>query len=106
MKRLLFLLPVLLLAGGCADRDLKELKSINAEQRHQVDQLLNAHQEALTQLSAQLDRQAQNEADRRTEGRTNELATGTMIVLGCALAVTLTMLLRKRGPTNANQPEA
>ena len=104
MKRLLILIPVLLLLNACdEDPQVQELKSITAEQRQQVDRLLESHQTAVSQLSVQLNRQAQAEAAQHVAVRSHELSTATMIVLGCSLAVTFTMLLRRRGQ-NANQP--
>lgn len=96
MNRLVFMLSLLLLSS-CEDPEIRELKQQNAEQRQQVDKLLQAHQSTVDELAVHLNRQAQQEAEQHTESRNHELCSATVIILGCALAVTLALLLRKGG---------
>ena len=98
MKYCACLLLLALLAGGCdEDPEVTELKAVNAQQRFQVDRLLESHQVVLDQLAVQLGREAQQEAESETASRFHDLGTGTLVVLGCGLAVTLVLLVRKRG---------
>ena len=65
--------------------------------------LLETRKATVDQLSVQLSREAQIAAEQKLTSRSRELGSATMIVLGCALAVTLTLLVRLRGQ-NANVP--
>lgn len=98
MKYSALLLLLALLGGGCAeDPEIRDLKAVSAQQRGQVDRLLLSQQVVLDQLAVQLGREAQADAETQAASRFHALGTGTTVVLGCALAVTLVLLIRKRG---------
>ena len=98
MKYSALLLLLALLGGGCAeDPEIRDLKAVSAQQRGQVDRLLLSQQVVLDQLAVQLGREAQAEAESETASRFHDLGTGALVVLGCGLAVTIALLVRKRG---------
>ena len=98
MNRILVLLVLLAALGaGCdEEKQIQELRQVNQQQRAQVDQLLASHQTALDELAVQIEREAQRTAERAAVERHQSLATATAALLGCALAVTLGLLARKR----------
>ena len=103
MKYSVLLLLLALLAGGCSeDPEIRELKNIGAQQRDQMDQMLRAQQVALDQLGVQLGRDAQAESESKVTSTFNSLGIGTLIVLGCGLAVSLAVHMRK-GRTHAQR---
>ena len=107
MKRLIPLLVLLAALGaGCdEEKQIQELRQVNQQQREQVDQLLASHQTALDELAVQIEREAQRTAERSAVERQQSLAIATAVLLGCALAVTLGLLARKRR-THAAAPRA
>lgn len=108
-----FLLPLSVLAallvavGGCFDRDDSAPYAAvsEREQRHgreleelrrENERLLSTQQEALAQLSAERAQSARLQAESKTVWLSQGLMSTTLVLLGCGLAVTFFVLLRRR----------
>lgn len=103
MKTRLFLICFgLLMAAGCDD-EVGELKAINAEQRQHVQQLLGAHRATVDELNIQLERNAQKKTEDDTKNASHGFLGITSLVLGCALAVSLTIAFGRRGARDGSQ---
>jgi hypothetical protein len=98
MNRILVLLVLLAALGaGCdEEKQVQELRQVNQQQREQVDQLLASHQTALDELTVQIEREARHRSEEEADDRNHALTFATTVLLGCALAVTLGLLARKR----------
>lgn len=107
MNRIFVLLVLLAaLSAGCGeDPQVQELRHLNEQQRAQVDQLLASHQTALDELTVQIEREAQRRSEQEANDRNHALTVAITVLLGCALAVTLGLLARKRR-TDAAAPRA